>query len=510
MRKLALFAVGGLLIFATAGASADTFAVTLVSQTSNTITLGWTPQPGYGYLFSANGQLVSRTNDASRSTVRFTKANTYDIDVLVKGANGHYPTTPPPTADTTPPTVSMTAPANATTVSGNINVSASATDNVAVTRVDFFRDGNQLASDSTSPFGISFDTATVANGAHTFGARAYDAAGNVGLAPQVSVTVNNVAPPSVAACSDGIDNDNDALIDYPNDPGCTSASDTDETNVVPPPSGGSLLWAPPALSNPTTINVTNSSHSFSLNNSQDYIVKMPSTPLTVTGGLELIGGHNIVIVGGEINRPTAVNDVAGSYGISLYRQTGTVHLEGLWIHGVGIGQAVLIAHTDQTSANSVIQIENSRMESLHTVGTIHTDTIQSYGGPAQLRLYQNTMISNGVVIQTQPCDVGNGPAPHNWDYRKLDLIQQTPDAYGLWKNCTAWSEYHEDIWYHFDPNGVAAGSNQAWAEGNCWPCWNPGGTWPITGETMHLGYRPGGQVVPQGAVGIGYVSPGYQ
>jgi hypothetical protein len=127
-----------------------------------------------------------------------------------------------------------------------------------------------------------------------------------------------------------------------------------------------------------------------------------------------------------------------------------------------------------------------------------------------VRLYQDTMISNGVVIQTQPCDVGNGPAPHNWDYRKLDLIQQTPDAYGLWKNCAPWSEYHQDIWYHFDPNGVAAGANQSWAGGNCWPCWNPGGSWPITGEQMHLGYRPGGQVVPQGVAGTNYVSPGYQ
>ena len=32
-------------------------------------------------------------------------------------------------------------------------------------------------------------------------------------------------------CEDGIDNDGDGLVDYPSDPGCTSASDNDETNV---------------------------------------------------------------------------------------------------------------------------------------------------------------------------------------------------------------------------------------------------------------------------------------
>jgi hypothetical protein len=118
------------------------------------------------------------------------------------------------------------------------------------------------------------------------------------------------------------------------------------------------------------------------------------------------------------------------------------------------------------------------------------------------------MISNGVVIQTQPCDVGSGPTPTQLDYRKLDLVQQTPDAYGLWKNCTAWDEYHDDIYYHYDPADVAPYG--AWAEGNCWSCWNPGGSWPITGKAMNIGYRPGGYLVDSADVGIGYTSPGYQ
>lgn len=42
-------------------------------------------------------------------------------------------------------------------------------------------------------------------------------------------------PPPPVACGDGIDNDGDGLIDYPADPGCSSASDTDELNSPPPP-----------------------------------------------------------------------------------------------------------------------------------------------------------------------------------------------------------------------------------------------------------------------------------
>lgn len=51
------------------------------------------------------------------------------------------------------------------------------------------------------------------------------------------------------ACSDGRDNDSDGLIDFPSDPGCSAASDTDETNVVAPP-------APPAPPTPPTPSVS--------------------------------------------------------------------------------------------------------------------------------------------------------------------------------------------------------------------------------------------------------------
>lgn len=38
---------------------------------------------------------------------------------------------------------------------------------------------------------------------------------------------------SASACSDGVDNDSDGLIDHPADPGCTDPVDTDETDPVP-------------------------------------------------------------------------------------------------------------------------------------------------------------------------------------------------------------------------------------------------------------------------------------
>jgi hypothetical protein len=94
--------------------------------------------------------------------------------------------------DTTPPTISITAPANGATVSGTVTVSANASDNVAVTGVQFFLDGASLGLQLVSgPYSVSWSSTSTTNGAHMLTAQARDAAGNVGNAVAVSVTVSN-------------------------------------------------------------------------------------------------------------------------------------------------------------------------------------------------------------------------------------------------------------------------------------------------------------------------------
>jgi hypothetical protein len=95
------------------------------------------------------------------------------------------------TGDTTPPTVSITAPANGATVSGTVSINATASDNVGVTKVEFYVDGALKSTDTTSPYSYSWDSTAVANGSHTLAAKAYDAANNIGTSSNVSVTVSN-------------------------------------------------------------------------------------------------------------------------------------------------------------------------------------------------------------------------------------------------------------------------------------------------------------------------------
>ena len=99
-------------------------------------------------------------------------------------------------ADTTAPTVAITAPTNSAptssvVISGTVSVSVSATDNVGVSKVEFYVNGILQNTDTASPYTFSWNTATLVNGSYSLTAKAYDAAGNVGQSSAVSVTVNN-------------------------------------------------------------------------------------------------------------------------------------------------------------------------------------------------------------------------------------------------------------------------------------------------------------------------------
>lgn len=97
--------------------------------------------------------------------------------------------------DNTAPTVSVISPANGAAVSGTVVVSVDASDVTSgIQRVEFYRDADILLGQSTiSPYGISWDTKTVANGSHSLYVKAYDEAGNIAQSVSVNVSVNNAA-----------------------------------------------------------------------------------------------------------------------------------------------------------------------------------------------------------------------------------------------------------------------------------------------------------------------------
>lgn len=95
--------------------------------------------------------------------------------------------------DTTAPTVSIASPV-AGTVSGTLDIVATANDNVGVARVDFFINGAKVGSAAAAPFKYSWNTTATANGAASLVATAFDAAGNSAQSAPVAVTVSNAVP----------------------------------------------------------------------------------------------------------------------------------------------------------------------------------------------------------------------------------------------------------------------------------------------------------------------------
>ncbi len=92
--------------------------------------------------------------------------------------------------DNEAPAVSVAASGS----SGSITFSATASDNVGVSKVEFYADNSLKGSDTTAPYSLVFDSSTLSNGSHTLLGKAYDAAGNVGISSPVSFNVDNAGP----------------------------------------------------------------------------------------------------------------------------------------------------------------------------------------------------------------------------------------------------------------------------------------------------------------------------
>ncbi len=153
--------------------------------------------------FYRNGVLLTATNVApySYSWSTTTVANggytltakAYDNTGNVGQSANVLVTVNNPVADTTAPTVNLTAPANNATISGTVSVSADASDNVAVSKVEFYVNSVLAATDTVAPFTYGWDTTKVANGSYSVMAKAYDSVGNVGQSVYVNAAVNNSA-----------------------------------------------------------------------------------------------------------------------------------------------------------------------------------------------------------------------------------------------------------------------------------------------------------------------------
>lgn len=89
--------------------------------------------------------------------------------------------------DTIAPAVSFISPTSGDKIKGNETVAIAASDNLAVTRVEFYADNQLVASWTIGPYSTKWSTSKLKKGAHMLMCKAYDAAGNIGTS-SISVT----------------------------------------------------------------------------------------------------------------------------------------------------------------------------------------------------------------------------------------------------------------------------------------------------------------------------------
>jgi len=276
-----------------------------------------------------------------------------------------------------------------------------------------------------------------------------------------------------------------------------------------------LRWAPPVLTEPTTIDLSTGVSKLALDRDRDYILRMPAEKKV--GATWLIGGRNIVIVGGHttIPRGTPPGRANDGYRRNIYINdaTGTVHIEGLLIDGSGGGAADGI---DVSAPEATVQIQNVRIVGLRGQHAgFHADVVQPWGGVKDLRIDRLTGSTNYQGLQI----VGPGPIG-SAEISNVNLFQTAGPyhrgGHMIWlagEGCASAKITLENVW--------VKPRRGRWLGDSVWPqdrrtfarrrsCVGRASrtvaSWPklpVTG-VVRAGAPPSGDVVPKGSVGIGY------
>lgn len=258
-----------------------------------------------------------------------------------------------------------------------------------------------------------------------------------------------------------------------------------------------LTWAPPALDAPTTVVVSPTNRILRLDPTLDYVVQMPTTPLTGAGGLSISGGHDVVLVGGEIRidrdpDETAIPSIQARRGLILANQTGTVHVEGLKLGGDDLNEAIDLSEP----LGATVQLENVRVDGMYSRDPVafsdgHPDLIQSWAGPGKLRVDRFTGITNYQGFYLAPQEIGTPQPLTEIDLRNVNLVGTDTSTYMLWQ-ASPLSPAITDVWVK--PRAGRLPAQSLWPTPDAWP-------------GVQIG-QPA-SFVPAWSVGPAYKSPGY-
>jgi hypothetical protein len=256
----------------------------------------------------------------------------------------------------------------------------------------------------------------------------------------------------------------------------------------------------------------------------DYLIVLPEQPLT--RGINFRGGRNVVIMGGEIAIPHQgpAPSIASRRALHATHVTGVLHIEGVLMHGDDISEGIQI-----NAPRAIVQIQNVGIFGIRARDQVgfsdnHPDLVQSYGNAREIRIDRFTGSTDyqGLFFQAD----FHGPAHGPVQLRRVNIVGEPTARYLLWFAPRPGSgDVHlEDVWLDVPrerdgglgravwPDAGADGAQRARVEATAGAetaAW-PGATTPRIVGTVRAGRPPGGDFVRAEAIGIGYLSPGYE
>ncbi|MFA6183650.1 MAG: Ig-like domain-containing protein [Parcubacteria group bacterium] len=170
------------------GSSTDTATIGYCGMSSSACSSCWTVSLNWqDNLFNYMNQGLTVKNAFDKANIDYPSCR---INNCMRFAGDTNLVITDRTPDTQPPTISITSPANNSTVSGIVTMQANATDNVGISKVEFYANNSLLSSDTSAPYSFSFNSNSVQNGNVSLSAIAYDAANNKSSSV-ITVSVNN-------------------------------------------------------------------------------------------------------------------------------------------------------------------------------------------------------------------------------------------------------------------------------------------------------------------------------
>ncbi|MGA9858733.1 MAG: hypothetical protein WBQ18_12790 [Solirubrobacteraceae bacterium] len=184
--------------------------------------------------------------------------------------------------------------------------------------------------------------------------------------------------------------------------------------------GSASAWSEPALSNPTTITLSDATRNLALPQNQDYILQCPSHQLSLTYALSVWGGHNVVLQNCDFNITTP------DWAAHLKDQAGT-----LFVRNVHFGGAHLTGGVQLQEPGATVVMRDVLFDTVHgSYTTNHAECLQTWSGPARLLIDGLTCSTTYQGLFLLPNQWDSRTRETVWDLRNIDIAAL--GAYALW------------------------------------------------------------------------------